>query len=175
MTSNNGQVSMPDATVSRNAQILGAIAAVLLVILSVCGILKHGISLEVNQRMWRDVIDRPGGPMAFRFFLQPIMALLAALHDGINDARTGRTPYLHKLLTSPQQLGENLNEALLATSRIVLLALGMDAIYQATVLETFYPGEMVMVALLLALLPYVLLRGPIARIARRWLQSSAPL
>ncbi len=175
MSRTNGQASMSDATVSRNAQILCSIVAVLLVVLSAWGLLKHGISLEVNQRIWRDVVDRPGGPMAFRFFLQPIMAFLAALHDGIKDARTGRTPYLHKLLTNPGQLGGNLNEALLATSRIVLLALGMDAIYQATVLETFYPGEMVMVALLLGLLPYVLLRGPIARIARRWLQSSAPL
>ena len=54
MSSSNGQVSMPDATVSRNAQILCSIAAVLLVVLSVWGVLKHGISLEVNQRMWRD-------------------------------------------------------------------------------------------------------------------------
>jgi hypothetical protein len=65
-----------------------------------------------------------------------------------------------------------LSEALRATARIILLALGMDAIYQTVVLETFYPGEMVVVALLLALLPYMLLRGPISRIARRWLAAS---
>ena len=32
-----------------------------------------------------------------------------------------------------------------------------------------WEGEMAMVTILLALLPYVLLRGPIARIARHWL------
>jgi hypothetical protein len=157
------------ASVSKNAQLLASIAALLLVVLSLWGLLKHGISLEGYQRMWQHIVDRPGGPMSFRFLLQPVMALIAALHDGIGDARSGRTPYFHKLITDPQHFGGNLNEALIATARIVLLALGMDAIYQAIVLKTFYPGEMVMVAILLALLPYILLRGPIARIARRWL------
>ena len=61
-----------------------------------------------------------------------------------------------------------MHEGLISTARIVLLGIGMDAIYQYKVLETFYPGEAVIVALLLAVVPYFLLRGPIARIARRW-------
>jgi len=44
----------------------------------------------------------------------------------------------------------------------------MDAISQLIVLRTFYPAEAASVALLLALLPYALLRGPIARVARHW-------
>jgi len=163
---------MPGSAVSKNTQILVSVACVLLVVLGLWGVLKHGMSIEVYKRIWRDVIDRPGGPMAFRFILQPAMAFLAALHDGINDARIGRTPYLHRILTNPQRLGDNLSEALSATARIILLALGMDAIYQALVLETFYPGEMVFLALLLAVIPYILLRGPIARIARRWVTQS---
>lgn len=159
---------MSDATVSKSAQILASVAGLLLVVLSLWGLLKHGASLDVYKRIWQHIAERPGGPMSFRFILQPTTAFLAALHDGIKDARTGREPYLHKLLTRPHHLGQNLSEALQATARIVLLALGMDTIYQAAVLKTFYPGEMVMVALLLALLPYVLLRGPISRVARRW-------
>ena len=41
----------------------------------------------------------------------------------------------------------------------------MDAIYQFTVLKTFYPGEMVVITLALALVPYLLLRGPFSRLA----------
>ena len=37
-----------------------------------------------------------------------------------------------------------------------------------TVFKTFYPGEMVIIALLLAFIPYLLLRGLFARIARHW-------
>ena len=105
--------------------------------------------------------------MSFRFLLQPTMAFLAALHDGLRDARTGRSPYFWTVLHDPGQRGGRLHEGLLSTARIILLGLGMDAIYQWRVLDSFYPGEMVVVALLLAFLPYLLLRGLVCRIARR--------
>lgn len=44
----------------------------------------------------------------------------------------------------------------------------MDAIYQIFVLKSFRPVQAVIIALLLAFIPYVLLRGPAARIARWW-------
>ena len=31
--------------------------------------------------------------MKFRFILQPSMAAIAAIRDGLKDARTGRSPY----------------------------------------------------------------------------------
>jgi len=60
-----------------------------------------------------------------------------------------------------------LQEGLIATSRTILIGLVMDAIYQVMVLKTFYPGEAVLIAILLAFVPYLLLRGTIARIASR--------
>lgn len=104
--------------------------------------------------------------MTFRFILQPAMAVLVALRDGVKDARTGRSPYLRTILTSPADRGNLLGEGLISTARIILLGLGMDAIYQVTVLGTFYPGEAAVVGLVLGFLPYLILRGPIARIAR---------
>ena len=56
------------------------------------GFLWYGFSEEVRTRMWQNLFERPGGPMVFRFFLQPTMAAIAAWRDGIHDARTGRTP-----------------------------------------------------------------------------------
>jgi hypothetical protein len=55
----------------------------------------------------------------------------------------------------------------------VLIGLGMDVLYQWRVLDTFYPGEALLVALLLAVLPYLLLRGPVSRIARRFVHPSS--
>ena len=96
------------------------------------------------------------------------MAAIAAMRDGIKDARTGRSPYLWTVLTDPRKRGARLREGLISTARIILLGLGVDAIYQFVVLKTFYPGEAVIVAIVLAFVPYLLLRGPIARIARSW-------
>ena len=109
--------------------------------------------------------------MRFRFILQPLMAAIVAVRHGLNDARTGRSPYFWTMLGNPRERAQRLNEGLNATARIILLGLVMDAIYQVIVLKTFYPVESVIMALTLAFVPYLILRGPIARIARWWLGS----
>lgn len=147
------------------ARPVAALAAALLVL----GLFLYGFSADVHERIWRDISARPGGPMTFRFILQPCMAAIAAFHDGVKDARLHRSPYLWSLLRRSDDRAERLREGLVATARIILLGFGMDAIYQATVLKTFYPGEMLLIAILLAFLPYLLLRGPFARLVRWWL------
>ena len=47
--------------------------------------------------------------------------------------------------------------------------IGMDVIYQLKELGSFYPGEAVIIALVLAFVPYLLLRGPVQRVAHWWL------
>jgi hypothetical protein len=163
---------MSTQTAPRGARIMAWLVVALAVALIVLGFALYGFSAEVHQRIWRDIAERPGGPMSFRFLLQPTMAFIAALHDGIQDARTGRSPYFWTILHDPGQRGCRLREGLLATARIVVLGLGMDAVYQWRVLDTFYPGEALIVALLLAVLPYFLLRGPVSRIARRFVHPS---
>ncbi len=120
------------------------------------------------MRIWQNLLDRPGGPFVFRFILQPIMATMAALRDGIHDARTGRAPFLWTVLTDPARRRGRLDEALVATSRIVLLGLAIDTVYQYIEFETFHPAEALIIALLLAFVPYLVLRGLVTRVARRW-------
>jgi hypothetical protein len=148
-----------------------ALAAI--VVLLALGLIRHGVSLENWRRLWQDLVGRPGGPMSFRFVLQPVMAAIAAWHDGLKDVGTGRSPYFWTILHSPQERTARLNEGLTSTARIILLGLGMDAIYQYKVFGTVYPGEAVNTALLLAFVPYLLLRGPIARIERHRLARKA--
>jgi hypothetical protein len=44
----------------------------------------------------------------------------------------------------------------------------MDAVYQFKVFRWVYPGEALLVALILAFVPYLLLRGAVNRLARLW-------
>jgi hypothetical protein len=141
--------------------VLGA-AAVLLV----TGALWHGVTFEVFLRLWRNLIERPSGPVSFRFILQPAMAMIAATLDGVKDARRHRSPYFWTILHNPAERRTRLIEGLNATARIILLGLVMDAIYQAIVLEHFYPNEALIIAVTLAFVPYVLIRGPAERVAR---------
>lgn len=128
---------------------------------------------DLVQRFWTDLMARTDGPMTFRFFLQPTMALIAALIDGIKDAKTGRTPYFW-LLTHSDAIGRKtaFREGMTATARILLLGVAMDVVYQFKVFGGFkYPFETFVIALVLGFLPYLLLRGPIARIARRFVHG----
>ena len=110
--------------------------------------------------------------MRFRFILQPLMAAFVAIRHGLNDARTGRSPYIWTMVGNPRERTRRLNEGLNATARIIFLGLVMDAIYQVIVLRRLYPAEAVIVGLLFAFIPYVIIRGPTARIARRWHRAS---
>jgi hypothetical protein len=153
---------------SKTQIMLARLVVVLIIAFVVLGAVWYGFSAEVRERVWQNLLDRPGGPMTFRIILQPIMAAVAALFDGIKDAKTGRSPYLWTILTNPAERGGRLREGLISTARVILLGLGIDAIYQFIVLKTFYPGEAVIVAIMLAFVPYLLLRGPFARIVRWW-------
>jgi hypothetical protein len=164
---------MPDA----NSPALGLLPKMVIafaVLLIAAGVLWHGVTLEALHRFWHDLVERPGGPMTFRFILQPVMVAIAAIHDGIKDARTGRSPYFWTMLSKRHERVDRLREGLNATARIILLGLAMDVVYQIIVLKTFYPVEALIIALALAFVPYLLLRGPAARIARRWL-TNAPV
>jgi hypothetical protein len=105
--------------------------------------------------------------MRFRFVLQPLMATIVAIRDGLKDARSGRSPYFATVLRNPQERIGRLREGLDATARIIALGLVMDVIYQAVVFRTFYPDQALVVALVLAFVPYLIVRGVITRIWRR--------
>ncbi len=111
--------------------------------------------------------------MTFSFILLPTRPVIAAVRVGIKDAETGRSPYFWTVVTNRAKRINRLHEGMIATARIIPLGLAMDMIYQVIVLKTFYPGEAVFVALALAFLPYVFLRGPVSRIARWW-RGNAP-
>jgi hypothetical protein len=160
-------------TPSKTQIYLARLVIVLMIGFAALGAFWYGFSEEVRHRVWQQLIERPTGPMAFRFILQPVMAAIAALRDGIKDAKARRPPYFWSLLSNPFESGHRLHEGLIATARVILLGLGMDAIYQWIVLKTFYPGEAVIVAVVLAFVPYILLRGPIARIARWRLDAAS--
>ena len=155
-------------TPTKTQILLARLAFGLLVAFAVLGWAMYGFSAEVRQRVWQNLLDRPSGPMTFRFFLQPIMASIAASLHGVKDARTGRSPYLWTMFTHPEKAGGRLHEGLIATSRVILLGLVMEVIYQLTVFETFHPGEAAIISILLAFVPYLLLRGLFTRLANWW-------
>jgi hypothetical protein len=129
-------------------------------------------TLDVLARFWDELVSRPSGPLAFRFVLQPVMASLLAIRDGYKDARDGRSPYLWTILRDKTRRGPRLREGIKAVTRVLLLGVGMEAIYQFIEIKAFRPLEMAVIVLLLAFVPYLIVRGPAERVARRWLNRA---
>ncbi len=119
--------------INTNVDRLGFLARLVLtlaLLLFVVGVAWHGVTLETFQRIWIDLIERPDGPMSFRFILQPLMAVIAAILDGRRDARRSRSPYFLTVLRNREERIGRLREGLNATARIILLGIIMDVIYQ---------------------------------------------
>ena len=159
---------------AQRLSLLARLVLAALILLLITGIVMHGITVEIILRIWHDIIDRPSGPMAFRFILQPVMAAIAAILHGRRDARNGRSPYFWTLISKPQERIGRLREGFNATARVILLGIVMDVIYQIIVLKRFYPAESVIVALLLGFLPYLVLRGIVTRVLLGWHGNKSP-
>lgn len=129
---------------------------------------------EIAARMWQNLSERPAGPLGLRFILQPIIASVLAVRDGVRDARTGRAPYFLSIVSNSAQRMSLLREGLTADVKVLTIAFLLDAIYQWIALKKFYPVEAIIVAIVLAYLPYLIVRGPAMRIARWWLKRHQP-
>jgi hypothetical protein len=123
--------------------------------------------IEFLTNAWHQILARPSGPMAFRFYLQPLVALALAVRDGIHDAHRGRMPYFWSLLRDKAHRRERLRDGWRSVGKVFIFAFVLDTIYQLVVLKALRPGEGLIVATFLALVPYVCFRGPSNRIARR--------
>ncbi|MBW8328324.1 MAG: hypothetical protein K0M48_03960 [Thiobacillus sp.] len=122
---------------------------------------------DIWMRFVENMNDRVSGPMKFRLLLQPAMAAFFAIRAGLNDARTGKPPYFWSLVTDPAHRVDMLKDGWKGVGKVFLIALLLDVIYQVIVLKFVYPGEAIYVAFVLAILPYLILRGLVTRIARK--------
>jgi hypothetical protein len=145
----------------------------LALVMITAGFLMHGIGPEVFERSWNNLLARPSQSLAFRFVLQPLISTIIAIRDGIKDSRNGRSPYFWTIVFDRAQRGTNVREGIAATGKIFLISIAIDIAYQGLELHAFYPGEALLVAVLLAFIPYLIVRGLATRFARRWLRYRA--
>jgi hypothetical protein len=119
---------------------------------------------ELLSRFFGNLVDRVSGPMHFRLVLQPLMAVIFAIRDGRKDAHEGKAAYFWALFTDPGHRRDMLRSGWKSVGKVFVIAIILDAVYQYIELKWFYPGEAVAVALILAIVPYLLIRGPANRL-----------
>jgi hypothetical protein len=117
-------------------------------------------------RVGSQLLDRVSGPLKFRLVLQPVMAGIFAIRSGLADAKAGKAPYFWGLLSNPGERVDMIRDGWKSVGKVFVLALVLDVVYQIIVLRFVYPGEVVIVAFVLAIVPYLILRGLVTRAAR---------
>ena len=122
----------------------------------------------MTARIMHNLAERVTGPMHFRLLLQPGMATFFAIRDGLKDARECKPPYFWGLFTDKGEREAMVKNGWKSVGKVFILAIVLDVIYQLIKHRwTVYPGEAALVAIILAIVPYLLIRGPVNRIACR--------
>jgi hypothetical protein len=122
---------------------------------------------EFLTRVWENLLGRVHGPLTFRLILQPLAAAVIAARAGIKDARSGHPAYGWAVFTNRATRKELLREGWKEVARVFLVAVLVDLVYEIIEFRRVYPGESLIVAAVLALLPYPLFRSLVNLILRR--------
>lgn len=119
-------------------------------------------------RILENLSGRLDGPMSFRFLMQPAMAVLFGVLNGLRYAREGRSFLLWGGPKDPAERRAQQLATWKSIGKVFAIAIVLDVIYQVWILKGFYPLEALIVAIVVALVPYFLVRFIVNTIAKRW-------
>ena len=119
---------------------------------------------ELFSRGVEELLGRAGGPLRFRLVVMPTVVVILAIRAHLKDVREGKSVRVGAFITSPTERRRLLRSALRDILRVFIVACVLDTTYQLLVLRAFHPGQMLIVAVVCAIVPYVLIRGPVTRL-----------
>jgi hypothetical protein len=120
------------------------------------------------------LLARIEGPFSLRFIVQPLVALFFAFRDGVRDAREGQSPYFWALFTEPAHRRAMIESGWKSIGKVFIVAIVLDFIFQYVVFHDIRVIGALLAGVILALIPYFLLRGPINRLMRFGQQGHKP-
>jgi hypothetical protein len=134
--------------------------------------------LDFLAERFRQIFARAGGPLNFRLVVMPTVVSILAIRAHLRDVREGKPVFFGAFVTSPTERRRLVRSGLKDFGKVFVVACVLDTVYQLIALKGFYPGEMVFVAVMCAIVPYFLVRGPLTRLVyalqRRWRGAAGP-
>jgi len=125
-----------------------------------------GYMMEMLSRGVEQLLGRAGGPLHCRLLIMPLVVTFFAVRAGLKDAREAQPAFMWAVLTNPAGRRRLLGSALKDIGRVLVMAVVLDTTYQLLVLRAFYPVQLIIVVVTCAVVPYVLVRGPVTRLTR---------
>ena len=122
--------------------------------------------VEALSRMYGQILGRGTGPLNFRLVVMPIVVSVLAVRAHLRDVREGRPTELWAFLKHPAERQRLFRSGLRDFGKVFIVAVVLDTTYQLLVFGWVYPAEVLFIAVMCAVVPYFLVRGPITRVAR---------
>jgi Na+/H+-translocating membrane pyrophosphatase len=114
--------------------------------------------MDLLQEIMGRFLARLSGPLNFRFILQPVMAILLGIRDGLHDAKTGTPPVLLDLFEKPKGRKRQLRKALRNLLVPLLLAIVLDVVVQYLLFGWVRLIGAMTIGVMVMGLPYVIAR-----------------
>jgi hypothetical protein len=121
---------------------------------------------DMLRQACEELIGRAAGPMHMRLLVQPAVAVFLAIRAGLKDAREGKTPYGWTILSDSAQRKHLLQDGWKDIAKVFVMAVVLDIVYSLVALHRIFPIQTLIVAIILAIVPYLLLRGLVTRLTR---------
>ena len=116
----------------------------------------------LSQRL-AEIVGRIHGPMNARIYIQTLVAIIFAVRAGMRDARDKNAPFFWSLAFGLGSRRDLIKSAWKDIGKVFIAALALDVVYQVYRFHTVYPLEAIIVAILLAVIPYVVVRAGVTR------------
>jgi hypothetical protein len=99
--------------------------------------------------------------------MQPVVATILAIRAGLRDAREGKAAFLWTVRSRTKSSSALVRAGWKDIGKLFLVAVVLDAAYQAYMFGTFHPLQTLIVAVAVAVVPYIFLRGLVTLIVER--------
>ncbi|HYL59595.1 MAG TPA: hypothetical protein VEU51_12040 [Candidatus Acidoferrales bacterium] len=129
-------------SISRSTLLMALVVAVLVAAIpfAVVEFFKTGELYVLSRRFADDMVARFHGPGRLRFILQPTVATVLGVRDGVKDARAGNPPFLWDLVLGMGHRSGLLRSALASVRDLVAVAILLDVASQLIIFRMVHPG-----------------------------------
>ena len=110
------------------------------------------------------MFERLTGPLNLRLVLQPCIAAIFGYLDGSKDAKAGAPPYFWSVTNVPQEERRALiKHGWARIGKVFIIAFVLDCVFQYLTTGNIAIIGSILIAMILAILPYLFLRGAVNR------------
>jgi hypothetical protein len=123
--------------------------------------------METETETAFQLFGRLEGPLHLRLILQPCIAAIFGYLDGTKDAKAGAPPYFWSVTNMEREERRALiKHGWARIGKVFILAFAFDCVFQYLTIKSIAILPSILVATILAIIPYLFFRGLINRMKR---------